>query len=585
MANDQEVLTRLAEAVADRRPVDWRSETDTPEGVKRQFQLIEALGAVHHMPAKLDSEESESAIEQLQTELGQPVADGLLRTWGHLRILERIGKGGFGEVYRAYDSLLDRDVALKLLRPEMCRDETNCRRFIQEARRQARVRHPNVVVMHGADRHEGRVGLWMELVKGQTLEERLKAQGPCSSEEAVLIGIEICRALAAVHNAGLIHRDVKTSNVMRQEGGQIVLMDFGAVSERTVLENRPPGGSMSGTPVFMAPEQLEGENASVASEIYSLGVLIYRLVTGSFPVEAIRFGALREKHRRRESKPLRDARADLPAAFVQAVDRALSPDAADRHASVGEFERALVSALGQPSPAPDPPVARPWWRHPVAAAALAVVALAVVLVFRERLFPPTVPFHIEPMMFHMGASGPDLLLENEMVALGDRLFMEIHGSTDAYVYVLNEDASGNIFVLFPLPGLDEQNPLSGGEEHRLPGNLGGAFQYWDVTSAGGEEMVLVIASRSPLDRLERKIEALPRAGEGEPLTAKPEEMRMVLRGIGGLKPGPAPERGDDKPSIAQILAGVSRDLGDQDAIRFWERRLTGEFGASAPEGS
>ncbi|MCZ6746797.1 MAG: serine/threonine-protein kinase [Acidobacteria bacterium] len=577
MGTDREALTLLAEAVADRKPVDWSDATDTPEGMRRQLQVIEALGAVHQAPADTGSD---AGLDHLHTEM-PAVADGLLETWGHLRILERIGRGGFGDVYRAHDPQLDRHVALKLLRPELSEDETSCRRFIQEARRQARVRHPNVVVVHGADRHDGRVGLWMDLVKGQTLEERLQQQGVFGPEEAALIGIEICRALAAVHGAGLIHRDVKTSNVMRQEGGQIVLMDFSAVSERAALENKPRSESISGTPLFMAPEVLDGKPAGTSVDIYSLGVVLYRLVTAAFPVEAKRISELRDKHQRGEGKPLRDARADLPAPFVQAVDRALAPDPGDRYASVGEFERTLASVLGKPLVSGELQGERPWWRKSGPLALLAAAAMAIVLVI---YWPPPVPvpFHIEPALFRLGSLVPEVLSDGGAIAPGDRLFLDIQGSTDLYVYILDEDEQGGLYVLFPLPGLEKQNPLAGKERHRLPGILEGEPNFWKVTSAGGAETVLVIASRTPLDQLEREIEGLPRARPGMPLVATPGKMKIVLRGIGGLEPGPALEPGDETVSIAQILSRASSRLADDSNIRYWERRLTNDVGAGTP---
>src|SRR5437773_2697603 len=147
--------------------------------------------------------------------------------WGHLLLIEKIGEGSYGEVYRARDTWLDREVALKLLKP-MPGQEAALLRILHEARTLARVRHPNVVTVHGADIHDGRVGLWMEFVPGRTLEDALQTRERFTVAEAVLIGQELCQALAAVHASGLVHRDVKTRNVIREGGGRVVLMDFGA---------------------------------------------------------------------------------------------------------------------------------------------------------------------------------------------------------------------------------------------------------------------------------------------------------------------------------------------------------------------
>src|SRR5262249_48722819 len=146
----------------------------------------------------------------------------------------------------------------------------------------ARVRHRNVLSVLGAARHDGRVGMWTELVSGETLEESLARRGRFGDTEAARVGIELCRAQAAVHAAGLIHRDVKTRNVMRAEGGRIVLMDFGSVTRWSPLESADAEAFRVGTPLAMAPEQLSGAKLDPRADLYGLGVLLYRLVSGRY---------------------------------------------------------------------------------------------------------------------------------------------------------------------------------------------------------------------------------------------------------------------------------------------------------------
>jgi serine/threonine protein kinase len=138
-----------------------------------------------------------------------------------------VGQGAFGDVYRAFDTKLQREVALKLLRPRGDSDHVAAATLLREARAMARVRHPNIVPIYGVDTHEGRAGFWSDFVRGQTLSGLLAAHGPFSPRETALIGVDVCRAVGAAHRAGLLHRDVKTENVMREEGGRILLMDFG----------------------------------------------------------------------------------------------------------------------------------------------------------------------------------------------------------------------------------------------------------------------------------------------------------------------------------------------------------------------
>jgi eukaryotic-like serine/threonine-protein kinase len=256
--------------------------------------------------------------------------------WGPFRLLESVGRGSFGEVFRAWDPILEREVALKLL----TRERTDVHAVLREGRSIARVRHPNVVAVHGVEYHDGRVGLVSDFIKGKTLTVLLAQQGPFSAREAALIGIDICKAVIAVHSARLLHRDIKTSNVMREEGGRILLMDFGLSSEATE-ESR-----IQGTPVYMAPELLAGEQATPSSDIYALGVLMFHLVTGRYPVEGADIQQIREGHSARTQLRLMDERPDLPELFASAVDTALDPEPKRRFATAGHMLAALSEAVG-----------------------------------------------------------------------------------------------------------------------------------------------------------------------------------------------------------------------------------------------
>ena len=224
--------------------------------------------------------------------------------WSHLRLVERIGRGAFGEVYRAWDTRLDREVALKLLPADRSSGDRAASAIIHEGRLLARVRHPNVVTIHGAEQIADQIGLWMEFVRGHTLEQILEQGKVVSAAEAVGIGLELCRAMSAVHGAGLLHRDIKAHNVMRAEDGRIVLMDFGTGRE---LED-DASSDLAGTPLYLAPEVLQGQRATVRSDIYSLGVLLYHLVTGSYPVQARTVREVRRAHERSERTAVQTAR-------------------------------------------------------------------------------------------------------------------------------------------------------------------------------------------------------------------------------------------------------------------------------------
>src|SRR4051812_1723247 len=266
-------------------------------------------------------------------------------SWAHLTLLERLGGGTFGEVYRAWDRHLEREVALKLLKDlQDATEDPQTSRIAREGRLLARVRHPNVITVYGVAVHDRRVGLWMELLRGQTLEQLLGTRGPLSAREAALVGIDLCRALAAIHAAGLLHRDIKAQNVIREDGGRIVLMDLGTGREIDGSV-RHPLADMAGTPLYLAPEIFDGASASEATDLYSLGVLLFRLVTGSFPLRATTVEELTAGHAKSTGIRLRDARADLPTKFVSVIDRAIAKDPAGRYASAGALEADLVESL------------------------------------------------------------------------------------------------------------------------------------------------------------------------------------------------------------------------------------------------
>ena len=262
----------------------------------------------------------------------------LSTTWGPLELRRTIGQGRFGTVHVAWDPGLEREVALKLLH-----EADQSAAVIQEARLLARVRHPNVVTVYGVDVHENTVGLWMELIEGLTLKEILALHGVFGPQEAALIGIDLCRAVAAVHKAGLLHRDIKVQNVMREAGGRIVLMDFGAGELRA--EPAAAAQQFMGTPAYVAPEIFTGVPATIASDVYSIGAVLYHLVTLQFPVEVKTLYEAAAAHMRGDMTPLFDRRPDLPGRFVRVVERALERDPARRYRSSGAMQQDLVRAL------------------------------------------------------------------------------------------------------------------------------------------------------------------------------------------------------------------------------------------------
>jgi eukaryotic-like serine/threonine-protein kinase len=331
---DDGLVPDVARAILDGSPVDWET---AESGADEQERAL--LGTLRRLATLADFHRA------------------LPTHWGHLRLVKLIGRGAFAEVYRAWDARLDREVALKLL--TTAAPTGNADATIEEGRLLARIRHPNVVTIYGADRIGDRVGLWMEFVKGRTLEQLLQQGHRFDRSEIVRVGSDLCHAVAAVHDAGMLHRDIKAQNVMLGDDGRVVLMDFGTGRE---LGDRGP--DLAGTPLYLAPEVFRGQPATVQSDVYSLGVLLYHLLDGSYPIQAATVDELRRAHEAGTRPDLR--RVHAPAELAQIVARALEPSAANRYRSAQEISADLDRMVRG--------TVRARWRRRAAAAAAVVVA-------------------------------------------------------------------------------------------------------------------------------------------------------------------------------------------------------------------
>ena len=583
-ANADDPLLAAAARICDGVPVDWR-------------QVLELLA---NPELETVAQELES-IEQLARVSGAPPS-----AWGRFSIVEELGRGVFGTVYRAVDSILQIEVALKIIRPRPG-VPFNYERAIQEARRLARIQHPAVVRVYAAERIVDEVGLSMQLVEGKTLDAIVREQGRFSASEASLIGLDLCRALAAVHGAGLLHGDIKAHNVMRANGGGIMLMDFGAGRELRV-EPVLPGADFAGTPVYHAPEVFAGANRTRASDIYSLGVLLYFLATGSYPLEGSSRSEIGRLHDQRGSRrPLRDVRPDLPDGFIRVVERALAHDPRQRFESAGALETALaapatLTAPASPSPreSPQPHRVKPAKLIGVAAAILLIVGLAAVLAVIKwdwlgsggrpatpttAATPdpappgPTDQYRIDASFYKAGESSEEPLAPGDRVRRDDRLFLKVQVSVPTYVYVVNEDEEGDSFLLFPLPGQSVTNPLPPGQTHRIPGNSKGHLLSWRVSTAGRREHFVLFASPERSPEFETIVSRLPAPQFDERVASArlSREALSVLRGVGGLAVSPIPENGDGKSLQLHRLPEFAPFIpGEQTAHGIWRRVATFE---------
>jgi tRNA A-37 threonylcarbamoyl transferase component Bud32 len=568
---DEDRLLTVAASISDRSAVDWNDASQScasadDAAILEQLRILDGIAQVH-------AERS---------------------AWGSLSIIAAVGQGAFGTVYRAYDLELQREVALKVTRPQEMPSGFDAERLVREARLLARVRHPNVVLLFGAERKGDEVGVAMEFIQGQTLDAFVASHGAFSGQEAAVIGSDLCRALAAVHGAGLLHGDIKAHNVMREEGGRIVLMDFGA--SRTLDAGVRTGNDFAGTPLYAAPEVFAGEARSIASDIYSLGVLLYFLATGGYPVEGDTRTQINISHELgTQRRRLRDVRPDLPDDFVRVVERATAELPAARYQSAGEFEGALAATI---TAAAAVPASGRRTRNAIVLAAGVALTAALIGAASYSGFgragsaataaAADVPLRAEPAaalapdaysvqaaMYRAEDTGSVKLAPGARIKPGDRLYLQVKTSRPAHVYVVNEDDRGESYLLFPLPGRAGTTALPADRQNRIPAIERGQEASWQVTSSGGHEHFVIFVSPDPLKTFEQVFAALPKASADRLVSAVrlPEQSLGVLRGVGGLS-----VRRAEPGAAASIAKQYDTPLpaGQETAHGAWIRQVTFE---------
>lgn len=350
-------LTDLAATLADGRDVDWAAleaelGTEAERAIFRQLRVIADIAELHRSV----SDEASPGASVMDGLSAPPVADEPtpllstdapaeaatpeedLGTWGPYRLLRSMGPGTLGRVVRATDHL-HRDVVIRFL-PSSCEPDVAVA-FLATGQALARVRHPNAVEVYGAEQHDDRTGLVMEYIDGRSLDVVVSSQGTFSAREAALVGWELCRAVGALHREGLAHGLLSPDNIVRESGGRLVLMDVWPQGiPLDALNLQAPALP------FLAPEVAEGEPPSTGSDIYSLGVVLYHLVSGAYPVRAGTLADLKARYQRGDRMPLADLRPDLPDDFIRIVERACEPDASRRYSSIAAVKDALSRTLG-----------------------------------------------------------------------------------------------------------------------------------------------------------------------------------------------------------------------------------------------
>ena len=272
---------------------------------------------------------------------GDGAEDGTARLFaGRYATESRLGVGGMAEVLLARDTALGRRVALKLLAPQLAADPIFVERFRREATAIASLNHPNVIVIYDHGVADGQPFIAMEYVPGRTLKEVTTAGAPLSSEAAVRYASQALAGLAAAHSLGIVHRDVKPQNLIVRDDGTLKIADFGVArsADETMLTQH---GSVIGTADYISPEQARGASAGAESDLYSMGVVLFEMLTGSLPFTGEVPVAIANQHIGTPAPSVRRLNPEIPASLARVVERALSKEPSRRHGSAAEMEAAL----------------------------------------------------------------------------------------------------------------------------------------------------------------------------------------------------------------------------------------------------
>jgi predicted Ser/Thr protein kinase len=266
---------------------------------------------------------------------------------GRYELEELVGHGGMSSVYRAHDGLLERNVALKVLHEQYSEDDEFVERFKREARSVAQLQHPNIVTVIDRGEQDGRQYIVFEYIDGENLKELVVRKGRLDVRASLEVALEIAHGLAFAHEHGLVHRDVKPQNVLLNGDGHAKVTDFGIARSRDVEHSVTQTGTVLGTSNYIAPEQASGQPVDAQTDVYSLGVVLYEMLTGDLPFPGENFVAVAMKHVHEPPPNVLDERGDVPLRVAAAVDRALEKDPGHRFPTMDAFAAELEACLAE----------------------------------------------------------------------------------------------------------------------------------------------------------------------------------------------------------------------------------------------
>jgi len=259
---------------------------------------------------------------------------------GRYRIVEELGRGGMGAIYRAIDTKLEEEIALKLIRPEIALDTLAIKRFHHELKTARKIVHKNIGRMYELMEDTGTHYITMEYIAGEDLRHLIKREGPLPLKKSLGIGMQISSGLAEAHSLGIVHRDIKPGNIMIDVRGNARILDFG-ISRSMQADGMTQQGVAIGTPEYMSPEQIEAVELDYRSDIYSLGIVLYEMVTGSLPFQGGTPLSVAIKHKNEAPKNPRELNSRIPEDFEGVILKCLEKNRAERYQSADQLWSAL----------------------------------------------------------------------------------------------------------------------------------------------------------------------------------------------------------------------------------------------------
>lgn len=273
---------------------------------------------------------------------------------GRYQLLEKLGYGGMADVFRARDTVLDRYVAVKVLRRDYSGNDNFQNQFRLEARSAANLSHPNIVTVHDFGFADGLLYIVMEYIPGKDLKQLIRERGRFSIEEGIPLIVQACAGIGYAHRAGLVHCDVKPHNMLVSKDGRLKVTDFGIARALATILPEERTDIVWGSPLYFSPEQAAGEPPTPASDVYSLGVVMYETLSGTPPFTASTADELARLHISARPIPIREYIPDIPAALEEIIMKVLSKEPSARYRTADQLGRVLLRFGTKPEPRPQP---------------------------------------------------------------------------------------------------------------------------------------------------------------------------------------------------------------------------------------